>query len=94
MVHAGEDSWGVVGQTLRMHVSFWGMRDNARATCTVAGYIGAHAFSEGPASRHTYVIEHEGNHYLARHTAVLGALANEDLKRRLKRAGAPKLLNA
>jgi hypothetical protein len=77
-----------------MHVSFWGMQGSSYANCTVVGYVGAHSFTEGHTSRHTYVIEHDGNHYLARHTAVLGALVDAGLKRQLKRAGAPKLLRA
>lgn len=42
--------------------------------------------------KHAYVIECEGHHYPARHSAVLGALADAAIKRRLRKSGAPPKL--
>ena len=86
------DSWGATGQTLRMHNSFWGWDDGGFSTCKVIGYAGLFDFPDGRQSKHTYVIECDGFHYPARHTAVAGALADAAVKRRVRKAGPPKAL--
>ena len=89
--HVGDESWDVIGQRLRMHLSFWQLQEDGYSPCTVVGYIGQFEFPAGPVSRHTYVVEHEGHHYAARHNAVAGALIDPAARRRAKQ-GAPKLL--
>ena len=79
-----------------MHNSFWGAGDgdwdaDGFSTCRVAGYVGEHKFSSG-VSKHTYVIECEGAHYAARHSAVAGALADPAVKRRVRKSGNPRRL--
>ena len=97
---AGDESWGVVGQRLNMHNSFWGlagaelMVDGSEfSQCMVVGYIGHHKFEVGASSACTYVIECDGHHYLARHSAVAGALADPAVKRRVRKSGRPRLLS-
>ena len=87
----GDESWGVVGQQLRVHNSFWGMEHCATLSCTccvsaatVVGYIGRHAFPSGHVSRHTFVIESEGFNYPATHTTVANTLVDPAFKRRCK----------
>ena len=99
MQHAGEESWGVIGQPLSMHNSFWGLSGGDAlvggsefSPCTVTGFIGAHSFDEGAHSASTYVIECEGHHYLARHTAVAGALTDAAVRRRVRKCGRPRLM--
>ena len=41
---------------------------------------------------HTYVIESEGHHYPIIHTAVVDAMMDASVKRRLQKAAPPKLL--
>ena len=77
---------------LSMHDSFWGLDKDEYHSCHVAGYIGSFKFETDAVSRHTYVIKHEGFFYPARHSAVLGALLDADVKRRLKKAAAPRVL--
>ena len=98
--HRGDDSWGAVGQRLSLHGSFWNYeyaatvprRDQYHAA-TVVAYIGKHTFGTR-ASAHTYVIEHEGHCYPARHNAVRSALVDPDAKRRAQRSDTPRLLKA
>ena len=90
--HAGENSWGVMGQRLMMPNSFWGEEDGAESECTVVGYIGQHSFSTGPRSKYTFVIEYNGHHYAARHTAIANTLSDAAVKRRVRKAGAPRLI--
>jgi hypothetical protein len=92
--HIGDDSWGVVGQALRMHNSFWGWQDNEYSQCRVVGYAGTYTFPDGQTSKHTYVVECEGICYPARHTAVAGALIDPAVKRRVRRAPAPRVTRA
>jgi hypothetical protein len=90
--HVGDDSWGVVGQRLRMHFSFWGWSDDAYSECTVVAYAGRHTFPSGKASPHTYVIECDGHYYPATHGAVADALTDAATKRRVKKARPPKII--
>ena len=92
VTHLGEESWGVIGQPLKLHNSFWGMDDDAYAACTVVGYVGEYQF-EAARSRHTYVIEHEGHHYPIRHRAVAQALADPHVKQRVRGLPPPRLLS-
>lgn len=87
---SASDSWGATGQTLRMHNSFWGWDDGGYSTCKVVGYAGLFNFPDGRQSKHTYVIECDGYHYPARHTAVAGAFADAAVKRRVRKAGPPR----
>ena len=48
--------------------------ESAFSQCRVVGYIGKFTFPTGSESRYTYVIEHEGHHYPARHTAIASTL--------------------
>ena len=89
---AGDESWCVVGQELKMCNTFWGIDNGLKSDCRVVGYIGKFAFADGTASAHTYVVECEGHCYPARHTAVRGALVDVAAKRRLSKAGAPRLV--
>ena len=90
--HLGDDSWNVTGQQLRVHNSFWGWTDNEYSECRVAGYAGEYSFASGKLSKHTYVIEYDGHFYPATHTTVAGALIDATVKRRIKKAPAPRLL--
>ena len=92
--HMGDESWGVIGQHISLHNSFWGEAGNEYSRCSVVGYIGKFEFDSGPTSRHTYVIEYEGNHYPIRHTAVANALVDAALKRHVRKAAPPKVLRA
>ena len=87
----GPESWGVIGQTILVDNSFWGPEydDGLKSVCTVDGYIGTFSFSESH-SRHTYVIDYNGDHYPIKHTMVLQGLQDAQLKRRLNKAGAPR----
>ena len=77
-----------------MHNSFWNLTEDEYSPCTVVAYAGEYDFGCGRNghSKHTYVIEHEGHCYPARHTSVLGALTDAAVKRRLKKAPPPRLL--
>ena len=93
MQHAGDDTWDIIGQRLRLHHSFWGEADDAYADCVVVGYIGAYAFGAAKrVSKHTYVIEYEGNHYPAPHSTVASALADARVRQRIGKAKPPKLI--
>ena len=72
-----------------MHNSFWGWNDGGYSTCKVVGYAGTFDFPDGRQSKHTYVIECDGYHYPARHTAVAGALADAAVKRRVRKLARP-----
>ena len=91
-VHAGDDSWGVVGQTVKLHNSFWGYAEDEYSECVVVGYMGEHQFSAGARSKHTYVVECEGHFYPARHSAIAGAIVDEALKRRVRKMPPPRLV--
>ena len=93
ITEAGDDSWQLAGQKLDLHNSFWGWEDDGCSPCHVVAYAGAYVFPSGKRSRHTYVIECEGNHYPAAHTTVADALGDKVLKRRLRKAAPPALLN-
>ena len=69
-IHVGDESWGVVGQTVKLHDSFWGLAENEYSECKVVGYMGAHQFATGARSRHTYVVECEDHFYPARHSTI------------------------
>lgn len=91
--HAGCDSWGLIGQALRMHNSFWGLHDDGYSDCRVVGFTGRFTFADGTSAKHAYIIECEGHHYPARHSAVLGALTDAAVKRRLRKSNAqPRLV--
>ena len=91
--HAGEESWQVVGQKLMLHNSFWQHDADEYSECRVVGYIGKYKFQgAATAARYTYVIECEGHHYPAPHTTVAGALMDAAVKRRVRKAPAPRLL--
>ena len=92
LAHAGEESWGVVGQSVRLHNSFWGWDDGAYSDARVVAYAGAYTFAAGNVSKHTYVVECEGYYYPATHDTVATALTDAATKRRIKKAGLPRLL--
>ena len=74
-----------------MHNSFWGWTDDDCSPCTVVGYAGQHAFAAG-VSKYTYIIEAEGFHYVARHTAVADAIVDPAVRRRVRKLPPPRLL--
>ena len=86
----GEDRWAVTGRDVSLPNTFWGVDDGEHTTCTVVGYIGRFDFAGGGPSPHTFIIEHAGYYYPARHTAVRGGLMDPALKRRVKKSGAPR----
>ena len=90
--HSGDDSWNIMGQQLRVHNSFWGWEDNEYSECRVVGFAGEYTFASGRQSKHTYIIEYDGYFYPATHTTVAGALTDAAIKRRIKKAPAPRLL--
>jgi len=93
--HTGDDSWNVMGQQLRVHNSFWGWEDNEYSECRVVGFAGENTFASGKQSKHRYIIEYDGYFYPATHTTVktvAGALTDAAVKRRIKKAPAPRLL--
>ena len=90
--HAGDESWHVIGQELKMHHSFWGWEDNGFSACRVVAYAGAYTFPSGRHSKHTYIIECDGNHYAAVHSTVAGALTDAAVKRRVRKAAPPRLI--
>ena len=90
--HKGDDTWGVVGQEVKMHHSLWGEADGGYTNCRVVAYAGRFKFSNGTTAPHTYVIESDGHHYVVTHTTVAGALTDDGVKRRVKKAPAPRLL--
>ena len=101
ITHAGDDSWGLVSQRVDMHNSLWGehldengeeLPRTGRSTCTVVAYAGRHTFAEGSVSNHTYVIEYNGQHYAARHTAVLDAVTNPATRRQLRNMPPPRVV--
>ena len=77
-----------------MHNSFWPdfAEDNGSTASRVVAFIGNFKFPTGGASSATYVIECEGHHYAARHTAVADALVDAAVKRRVRKSGTPRLL--
>jgi hypothetical protein len=90
--HAGDDSWGIMGQRVRIHHSFWGWEDDAYSECRVVGYVGKYTFPAGRTSKHTYVIKCDGYHYPATHSTVADALIDAATKRRIKKAPPPKVI--
>jgi hypothetical protein len=93
VTHAGEDSWGIVGQKLRLHNSFWQLDADEYSECQVVGYVGKYKFAgAASAAKHTYVIECEGYYYPAPHTTVAQALDDAAVKRRVLKMGAPRLI--
>ena len=83
------------------HNSLWGehldengeeLPRTGRSTCTVVAYAGRHTFAEGAVSNHTYVIEYNGQHYAARHTAVLDAVTNPATRRQLRNMPPPRVV--
>jgi hypothetical protein len=92
LAHAGEDSWGIIGQSIRLHKSFWGLDDGEYSDARVVAYAGAHTFTAGNLSKHTYVVECEGHYYPATHDTVAAALTDASVKRRVRKAGPPRLL--
>ena len=104
VVHKGDDSWRVVGQKLKLHNSFWGIpvpptpvgggqAPNQYSECIVVAYIGEYRFPDTQrSSKHTYVIECEGFHYTVRHSAVAGAIEDGATRRRIQKAGPPRLM--
>ena len=92
VAQGGDESWGVVGQTIRLHNSFWGWDDGAYSECRVIAYAGAYTYAAGAHSRHTYVIECEGHYYPATHGTIADALTDATVKRRVRKAGPPRLL--
>ena len=92
LAHEGEESWDVIGQPVRLHNSFWGWDDGEYSDARIVAYAGAYTFAAGNLSRHTYVVECEGHYYPATHDTVAAALTNASVKRRVKKAGPPRLL--
>ena len=92
LAHEGDESWGVIGQAIRLHSSFWGLDDGAYSDAHVVAYSGAYTFAAGNLSKHTYVVECEGHYYPATHDTVAAALTDASVKRRVKKAGLPRLL--
>ena len=86
VAHRGDESWGIMGQTLRMHNSFWNWTDDNYSVCRVVGYAGNFRFASGKAAKHTYIIECEGFYYPATHTCVAGAMVDAGVKRRIRKA--------
>jgi hypothetical protein len=93
LAHAGEDSWGVIGQSVCLHNSFWGLDDGEYSDARVVAYAGAYTFTAGNLSKHTYVVECEGHYYPATHDTVAAALTDASVKRRVRKAGPPRLVN-
>ncbi len=81
LAHAGEDSWGIIGQSIRLHNSFWGLDDGEYSDARVVAYAGAHTFTAGNLSKHTYVVECEGHFYPATHDTVAAALTDASERR-------------
>ena len=92
IAHEGEESWGVIGQPVRLHNSFWGWDDGEYSDARIVAYAGAYTFAAGNLSKHTYVVECEGHYYPATHDTVAAALTDASVKRRVKKAGPPRLL--
>ena len=93
MQHLGDESWGVVGQKVGVHYSFWNWTEDDYSECRIVGYIGSHRFPNGNVSKHTYVIECEGHHYAAPHKTVAGARFSDlAIKRRINKQPPPRLL--
>ena len=92
LAHEGDESWGVIGQAIRLHSSFWGLDDGAYSDAHVVAYAGAYTFAAGNLSKHTYVVECEGHYYPATHDTIAAALTDASVKRRVKKAGLPRLL--
>jgi len=92
LAHAGEDSWGVIGQSVRLHNSFWGLDDGEYSDARVVAYASAYTFTAGNLSKHTYVVECEGHYYPATHDTIAAALTDASTKRRVRKAGPPRLL--
>ena len=85
----GDETWGVVGDTVHVHHSFWGLDDGGSSPCSVVAYIGRYNFPEGAASAHTYVIAYDGSNYPIRHGALLHCLG-PDAKRRVRKLPPPR----
>ena len=62
------------------------------ATWHLPAYAGNFRFSNGKTAPHAYVIESDGHHYVVTHTTVAGALTDDSVKRRVKKAPAPRLI--
>ena len=92
VAHQGDESWGIMGQTLRVHNSFWGWPDDEYSECRVVGYAGPFTFPSGKRSKHTYIIACDGFYYAATHTTVAGAMVDAGVKRRIRKAPPPRLL--
>ena len=92
LAHEGEESWDVIGQPIRLHNSFGGWDDGEYSDARIVAYARAYTFAAGNLSKHTYVVECEGHHYPATHDTVAAALTDASVKRRVKKAGPPRLL--
>ena len=92
VAHAGEETWHVIGQELSLHYSFWQLPEDEYSPASVVGFVDQHTFPNGRRSKHAYVVECEGNYYLATHTTVAGALVDDAVKRRVKKAPPPRLI--
>ena len=55
-------------------------------------YSGAYTFAAGNLSKHTYVVGCEGHYYPATHDTIAAVLTDASVKRRVKKAGLPRLL--
>ena len=53
LTHKGDDSWGVVGQEVKMHHLLWDEADDAYTRCHVAAYAGNFRFSRTVKRRRT-----------------------------------------
>ena len=92
LAHEGDESWGVIGQAIRLHSSFWGLDDGAYSDAHVVAYSGAYTFAAGNLSKHTYIVGCEGHYYPATHDTIAAVLTDASVKRRVKKAGLPRLL--
>ena len=90
--HAGAESWGVIGQRINVHHTFWNIDVDDYTPGRVVGYVGRFSFPDGSLSKHTYIMECEGNHYPIRHNTVANALEDAGTRRRVKAARPPRLL--
>ena len=70
-----------------------GQAPSQYSACIVVAYIGDYRFpGTQRSSKHTYVIECEGFHYPVRHSAVAGAIEDGATRRRIQKAGPPRLM--
>ena len=95
MYHNGDESWGVIGQPLKLHFTFWSAERDPEwpefSNGQVVGFIGKYSFPDR-ISKYTYIVECEGNHYPATHTTIAGALTDAAVKRRIKKNAPPRAL--